>query len=645
MALRTDIQALRGLAVLLVVFHHAKFGLLNAGYLGVDIFFVISGYLITGMIKSGIEQGTFRFAEFYFRRAKRLLPAAYVTFAVTALISLFLLSANELHDFGAQIIGAVTFTANIALWNQTGYFDGAATLKPLLHVWSLSIEEQYYLLLPAALAFIPQRFWKYGIIMLLLTSLALCMVLVQQKPSAVFYLLPTRAWELAIGSFAALLSIPHKGKTWVALQFAFWPSLAILFILPVMPLGTAHPGIDAFLVCLATAIVILRYHPAINGGVAPKALAKVGNFSYSLYLVHWPIFAFINNVYVGEPPLGVHISAVILALAIGFLLYRYVEVPTRHANVQISRGVIAATLGTSLLLAGTPGLLAAARVPEIDYAHVRRANVGFSMDCEYKKQFAPKPACQNTASPEILVWGDSFAMHSVPGIIATTDKGVMQATSSSCAPLLNLAAIDNAKYPRAFGEQCLSFNRSVYTYLAATPSIKTVVLSSPFASLLSAASGTDRVFRSLEIVNGKSVERVPSISGAVQAMLDTVAQVRALGKRVVIVAPPPVGNFDIGRCLERRANGQLTFGAANNCSVPVKEYHAKQVGVLDFLKQLEQQRVPVIYFDKILCSATACAAELDGTFIYRDSQHLSYDGSRLLAEKMGLSARLQEAAR
>src|SRR6188768_2722165 len=159
MRFRSDIQALRGIAVLLVIVQHARDGLIDAGYLGVDIFFVVSGFLITGLLSRAIADGSFRFGEFYFRRAKRLLPAAYVSFALTAVGAAFLLDLREWQDFSRQLAGAVTFTANFVLWRQTGYFEGAAALKPLLHVWSLSVEEQFYLLAPAAMVLLPRRFW------------------------------------------------------------------------------------------------------------------------------------------------------------------------------------------------------------------------------------------------------------------------------------------------------------------------------------------------------------------------------------------------------------------------------------------------------------------------------------------------------
>lgn len=240
---RTDIQALRGLAVSLVLLYHADIAPFAAGFLGVDIFFVVSGFLITSMVRRAVEDGTFRFSEFYFRRAKRLLPAAYVTFLLTALAAPLILNAQELQDFTRQVFGAVTFSANVVLFLQAGYFAGAAELKPLLHVWSLAIEEQYYLLLPAFLVWLPRRWWLAGGVLLMLGSLALCLVLLPIKPVATFYLLPTRAWELGLGSLAALA--PVWVARWAAMwRLAFWPALGGLILVPIFPTGLPHPGVE-----------------------------------------------------------------------------------------------------------------------------------------------------------------------------------------------------------------------------------------------------------------------------------------------------------------------------------------------------------------------------------------------------------------
>jgi peptidoglycan/LPS O-acetylase OafA/YrhL len=648
MAFRTDIQALRGLAVSLVVLDHANLGLFGAGYLGVDIFFVVSGYLITGLVKKGIEQGNFSFSEFYFRRAKRLLPAAYVTFITTTLLAAMFLDASQLRDFAKQIVGAVTFTGNIVLWRQSGYFEGAATLKPLLHVWSLSLEEQYYLFLPASLVYIPRRFWFKSATLILIASLALCFALVTTKPSATFYLLPTRAWELAIGSLAALAAPSGIMKTRLVVSRLFWPSVFALVIIPIVPIGTSHPGVDALIVCFATVVVILRRHEALNTK-GPRALAKVGDFSYSLYLVHWPIFAFINNAYIDEPPTGVRVVAVALALCLGFLLYRYVELPIRSTKIRKSRKVVGATLGASLALALAPFGVALARTPAVDYTEVRRVNFGFGIACEYSENFTPKAECRNSNKPALLVWGDSFAMHLVPGIIATTGAGVVQATQSECGPFIGLAPFDIAKgarfNTRSWAEDCLAFSQSVFDYLAATPSINVVVMSSPFNQYLAASDG-DQVWRSLEIVEGRLVEGEPTVSRAVEAMRRTVKKLREIGKRVVVVAPPPTSGFDMASCLERKASGLFVFGTYRDCTIPVAVYHEKQALVLDFLKRIKYELgVPEVSFDEFLCSGSSCATSLDGKFVYRDKGHFSYDGSQLVARKMGMGDLLQTIAR
>jgi peptidoglycan/LPS O-acetylase OafA/YrhL len=282
--IRTDIQALRGIAVMLVVLYHAGFGIVQAGYLGVDIFFVISGYLITDLICRRIDDQRFSFGAFYWQRAKRLLPAAYVTFMVTTVLSCLLLTRLELQFYLQQLIGAATFTANFVLAQRDSYFDSAATLKPLLHAWSLSVEEQYYLLAPALLWLVPKRGRRPMVLGFLIASLVLCFLLTRSKPSFAFYLLPARAWELSIGSLIAIWPVLHRrsrvrtiGGTVAAL---------VLVLISLLPLDSVHPRTDALLVCLATAIVIISRPTVLNSGLLASGLARVGDISYSLYLAH-----------------------------------------------------------------------------------------------------------------------------------------------------------------------------------------------------------------------------------------------------------------------------------------------------------------------------------------------------------------------
>jgi peptidoglycan/LPS O-acetylase OafA/YrhL len=205
----------------------------------------------------------------------------------------FVLNAQELQDFTGRSSGG-------ELQRQPGPADagrllaGAADLKPLLHTWSLSIEEQYYLLLPAFLAFVPRRYWVPGGLVLFLASLGMCLGLQPYKPIATFYLLPTRGWELGVGSMVALMPA-LMGRIRPLLAVLFWPAVAVLAVIPVFPTGLPHPGPDALLVCLATAVVIARRHPLLERSLLSRGLARIGDVSYSLYLAHWPPFAFLKN--------------------------------------------------------------------------------------------------------------------------------------------------------------------------------------------------------------------------------------------------------------------------------------------------------------------------------------------------------------
>lgn len=642
---RTDIQALRGFAVLIVLLYHAKISLFSAGYLGVDVFFVISGFLITTLIKKGIETDSFRFSDFYFRRAKRLLPAAYVTFLATALLAPFFLASSEMEDFRAQMAGAVTFTANIVLLQQSGYFGGDAELKPFLHVWSLAIEEQYYFVLPASMVFTPRRLWLRVAILVLVSSLALC--LLRAGKESTFYLLPTRAWELTIGSVGALI-LPSAPLA-RALKAAFWPAFILMLTLPLTQFGTYHPGIQALLICMATIVVILRQHPLLFDGATIQVLSKVGDMSYSLYLVHWPLFAFFNNAWLGEvenqQSAAMRIGLIALSLLLAYLLNRYIEEPIRRAEIKQRLRALGSTLATSLgLIVITTGI-AHAVSPSKDYAYVRRVNYGLDRSCEFKGDFSPIPECLSSGTPEVMVWGDSFAMHLVPGLLEVEGgpPPIVQATRSGCGPLLGIAAIRLERgYDKKRAESCIQFNDSVIAYLRATDSIEVVVLSSPFSQYLNEDWGL-LIRNNLDGGYGFADS---GIDKAVHGLKQAVDTVRAMGKRAIVIAPPPRGTVNPSRCLERLERGLPILGDAGQCRIRMDSYRKGSGRVLEFLAEVPRRAgVEVISFDSYLCEPGLCRTYIDGTFIYRDTGHFSYEGSVFVAKAVSLVQQIYRAAK
>jgi peptidoglycan/LPS O-acetylase OafA/YrhL len=652
---RLDIQALRGLAVLLVVFYHAKIGAMPSGYLGVDIFFVVSGYLITRLVAAEISSGSFSAKRFYYRRAKRLLPAAYVTFAASAVLAPWFLNQQELRDFAVQLIGAVTFTGNIVLWQQTGYFQGASELKPLLHMWSLAIEEQYYFVLPALLLFARRKIWFYGSILLLVASLSLCIFGGIFKPVLTFYFLPTRAWELLIGSAGALWLLdksPNQGTVLLKIIRHLLPaSLVCLLVMPFVPVVGNHPGLNAFSVCAATLVVLLSNCPIVNSSILVRFFSRFGDMSYSLYLVHWPIIAFLKNSWVGssaQVPLSLRVASVGLSFFFAYVLYRFVENPIRRSSFNFSSALFFKTALCSLLLVSVTPLVIHFQPQHIDYKEARRPNFGFAEPCEYKQSFVSKAECRNSEKPTLMVWGDSYAMHLVPGLASQWKSGgIIQATRSQCGPFLGVAPKDRVKPEtgtfknHVWAESCIDFNRSVLDFLRSNPSVQSVVLSSPISQYMP-KSNVEHVIRT----DGASVSLAADQDSVLEALHRTVKEIRSMGKKVVLIAPPPSSDFNIGGCLERQLSGAIALGAQANCVIARSDYQRTHADVLEFLNRAENDiQVSVIRFDPWLCDEKVCKTLVDGTMLYRDGGHFSHAGSKLIAERMDLARLVAQHAR
>ncbi len=333
MAYRPDIDGLRAVAVLAVLLYHAEVAACSGGYVGVDVFFVISGYLITGMVYEAAAEGRFSFARFYERRARRLFPAALTTLLLTSIAATVLFSADHLKAFGASLLHATIAASNLYFWRQSDYFDTSATLKPLLHTWSLAVEEQFYLVWPALVALLAGRarraFWWIVLGLGCLSFGASLLVMPEDMPAA-FFLMPLRAWEFCLGALA------------VAGQRVRLPA-AVKEILTVVGLGlivgsvlsyqrdTPFPGVHALPPTVGAAFTILGGNPRYAGAVlrAPLSLL-IGRISYSAYLVHWPLIVFYDYRLVGALSARAQAGLILASLSLGWVMWRFVEEPYRY---------------------------------------------------------------------------------------------------------------------------------------------------------------------------------------------------------------------------------------------------------------------------------------------------------------------------
>jgi len=615
---RFDIQALRGLAVAFVVIDHLGFSAFKSGFLGVDIFFVISGYLITGLIASKILNKDFSLADFYYRRAKRLVPAAYVTILATCLGAYFLLNSIEIRNLFYQVAGAVSYTTNFVLLTQTGYFDADAATKPLLHMWSLAVEEQYYLIFPLVLILSPSRYWLRIVLSLLIASVAACLYLNQFNPSAAFYLLPTRAWELLIGSAGYLAAQQFSIKIPKAL---FVVALMAILTIPVMGYEWSHPGLGAIIICLSTLVIIWCNSTIANESRLVKPLVNLGDISYSLYLVHWPIIVFAHAVFPSNFTLTTQLILLIASITAAIVLYRFIEQPSRQ--VRISRPKLAGfvTIGAAILVS-TQYISANTHNTAIDFAHIRRPNYGLDQSCDYY-QFKENEKCQTSRSASSIVWGDSYAMHTIEGIKNHRKDGIIQATYSACPPFLNTAPYNPALIDaEKVSNYCIDFNNSVISAIKTNKNIKTVILAASFWQYT--VPGNKMQIRDPEANNLTRI--IPTNLDLVEADLgNTIETLKRLGKEIIVIGPPPsVGNENI-TCMEQLLS---TGTAPTDCSIPLSAYKQYNAGLITLLNTVETKyKVKVVRLSDALCDEKACRTILDGVPMYLDSGHLSYVGS------------------
>lgn len=639
-ALRGDIQWLRGLSVLAVLFYHADKNFLPGGYLGVDVFFVLSGFLITRNIFPEIERGTFSYPSFIARRFRRLLPACYAMLAFTAVLGSMLLTRADLFELLKQMAGTLSFSANVVLWQQSGYFDTSSALKPLLHTWSLSLEEQYYLVLPPLLYLGVRRRPIALLVVLFLGSLLACLGFLQLKPSATFFLLPFRAWELLAGSICAVLTLRHRTPSVpAALKFL---ALAVLIATLAFPPASPHPGLAALIVVSATSLLMVG---AIDfGGSLPaRTMYFLGDISYSLYLFHWPLFAVANHVFAEKLPLPASILLMLVALVLSALSFRFVEQPFRTARAPQRRVFLLAGAAGALLLLATSASFVL-RAPPMGSAFVERSpNYGLGRACAADKEFVPRPECQSSAAPSVLLWGDSYAMHLAQALSRQPGFGFQQATKSLCGPLPGIAPVSGT-YGKKWAEKCLSFNDSVLRFLDDHPEIRVVVLGSKWRQYFNPQEQDAFVVRRAAGVAPRTETALAEEDIAATAR-ETIGRIVSSGRKVVLVLPPPSAGFDIRRCIERSREDLPFVGAAGDCWIDRSSSAARDEALTRTLASAGKAAGASIFsFEPHLCAGNRCVTAMDGVSLYQDEGHFSARGSAVMGEKSGLPALVAQLA-
>ncbi len=484
---RPDIDGLRGIAVLSVVLYHAGVPYVGGGYVGVDIFFVISGYLISSHIYQDRIQGSFSLRSFYERRAKRILPALLTVVSVFTCVAFVLFAPRELEVFSAQAITALTSTSNIFFWLRTNYFAPHAELKPMLMTWSLGVEEQFYLLFPLLVGWIWVRGRRYLLLSLAglsAVSFAVSIYQVFFYPTASFFLLTSRWWELGLGTILGIHEVGRpKGvdgsfAVWLREAFGAVGIAGIIASVVLYNSNTLFPGVGALLPVVASLMLLSSKESWVNRNILSlKALVAVGLVSYSLYLWHWPILSFAEFCSADALPPAQKACLIGLAFVAAILTYFFVEQPFRRAPRtdrtlrRYATATVLCLLPVCVLLAGkgwASRYPAAARMEE-------EAHSPSIADCTAQDgQSSPMKGCSSaTGYPTIAIMGDSHAAslnRYLRSALESRGWSVAQFTKSSC-PQLGLVAPGSPER-----ERCVAFNQNSLAAVIGNPNIKTVVL-------------------------------------------------------------------------------------------------------------------------------------------------------------------------
>jgi peptidoglycan/LPS O-acetylase OafA/YrhL len=663
---RPTVDGLRAVAILGVVAYHAGVPGITGGFVGVDVFFVISGFLITGLLRQEIvTSGGLSITKFYARRARRILPALTVVLVTTVLLGFFLLPPGKArHELGASAVASALFLANQYFLTSTGgYFDGPSVLKPLLHLWSLAVEEQFYLVWPALLLAIARfappearvAWMRRAILALSLASFLLSTYWVKTRPDAAFYVSLGRAWELGAGAFLALLESQRYRAAARPAIVAGAAMIVASFLL--LESGTRFPGPAAVPAVLGTALII--WGDAISPNLISRILSSrpavaIGLVSYGWYLWHWPLLAFARNARLMAVDRTADTAWVLLALVLAALMLRFIENPIRFgrrsrtvrtgAVLTAAAGSIAATIAlasTQLTHEGPATASARARLAARAAAD-EPAAANLRCLVERRPGAGPSPACRFGAAGapvEFVVWGDSHGASWTSLVNALQREGrpaYLQFTMMGCRPL-SAQARDRNDAP------CVEFRREVLAEIARLreQGLKGVIIAGRWPPLIGVErsvfderaepAGVRELVRTLRA--GPAAPPAPAPhTDVLQADLRlTFAALRAAGVRTLVLLDPPEMNYPVANCLYFR------FERPATCGISRKDYERDYAPIAATFRHVAAGDPGVRVFDPVdyFCDARGCPVlDRTGAPTMVDADHVSHSAAAALAPQL-----------
>ena len=631
---RPDIDGLRAIAVLLVVvFHFHLTSESKSGFVGVDIFFVISGFLITWIIREQVQGQRFSLAAFWVRRLRRLAPALFVVLALVTLYGATRLLQGDFKQLMQEVMATQFYYANVYFWRNVNYFGLQAGNIYLLHTWSLSVEEQFYILYPIALLALlkyGRRFAPAIVLAAAVVSFALNIAFVDTKPEATFYLMPTRAWELLLG--ALITWLPSVRRAWVSNLLGLAGVLLISAAIVSYNADTSFPGYFALLPTLGAVCLIhagSRRDTFVVHALSIRPLVYVGRLSYSLYLVHWPVNVFAATELGEDYTLGWRWAMAGLCLALSALLYHGVENPFRQGRLLSRHRAFVASYGAGLVASITLCVIVfvtqglPSRLP-IEVA--RLAAFATDMPSERCKEFSDKPgATQPTLCslgspdqpPEWLIWGDSHAWAAQGAIdqwLKNTGSAGRIAFLNSCPPIKDV-------YVHKGRTTCQVLNEQMLSLAAQDSRIKKVFLVSAWRQAMEGK---------LSASPGIRLTPEESIALFQRQFEATVHQLKSMGKDVYVWEPLPAARDHVPRRLAlamlRNSPVKLDFSTT--------EYQQDYGFFFAALARNRGQIRASFSTSAVLCGNGNCASVISGNPVYFDNSHLAHSGRNFWAEAL-----------